>query len=136
MSRKRHINRWIGGAYLTRDPELSATPNGNPVCNMRIGVHDAGEDYSDGYFDLAVFGDQAEHCARYLNAGSEIDVEARLRFREFERDDGSKGTAVSLIADRVNFAGGGRNGKTSSEEEGSPDDPAAVAAAGEDDIPS
>ena len=112
---------------LTRDPELRATGGGNSVCSLRVAVNDRVKDPTSGewgdkpnYFDVDVFGAQGERCAQYLAKGRQVAVEGRLRWREWESQDGQKRQAVSVVANNVQFIGprdsgsqgGGFNGPT------------------------
>jgi single-strand DNA-binding protein len=65
------------------------------------------------YFDVTVWGNQAESCAQFLAKGRPIGVDGRLDWREWEAQDGSKRQAVEIIADTVQFLGsrdGGEGG--------------------------
>ena len=97
---------------LTRDPELRATGGGNSVCSLRVAVNDRVKDPTSGewgdkpnYFDVDVFGAQGERCAQYLAKGRQVAVEGRLRWREWESQDGQKRQAVSVVANNVQFIG-------------------------------
>ncbi len=106
------INRVILVGNLTRDPELKQMPSGNSVCSLRLAVNDRVKDANTGewgerpnYFDVDVFGSQAENCAKYLVKGRQVAVDGRLRWREWESQDGQKRSAVSVAADSVQFIG-------------------------------
>jgi single-strand DNA-binding protein len=106
------INRVIVVGNLTRDPELKAMPSGNSVCSMRIAVNDRVKDAGTGewseranYFDVDVFGAQGERCSQWLGRGRQVAVEGRLRWREWQAPDGQKRSAVSIVADNVQFVG-------------------------------
>jgi single-strand DNA-binding protein len=97
---------------LTRDPELRATPSGMSVCSLRLAVNDRVKDQASGewtdkanYFDIDVFGAQGERCAQWLSKGRQVAVEGRLRWREWESQDGQKRSAVSVAANNVQFIG-------------------------------
>lgn len=86
---------------LTKDPEMRG--NGDTkVCRMRLADSNGAND-NPLYIDVAAFGRQAETCQRYLHKGRPIAVSGRLRFREWEAEDGSKRSAHSIAADRVDF---------------------------------
>ncbi len=118
------INSVVIVGNLTRDPELRATPSGTSVCSLRIAVNDRVKDPTSGewgdkpnYFDVDVFGGQGERCAQYLAKGRQVAVAGRLRWREWETQDGQKRQAVSIVADNVQFIGpreGGGGGGTGS----------------------
>lgn len=113
------LNRVTLVGRLTRDPEMRHTAGGTPVCGMRIGVtsRQRGDDGSWGdrpnYFDVTVFGRQAETVNQYLAKGRRIGVDGRLSWREWQAQDGSKRQSVEVIANDVFFldsrgdAGGG-----------------------------
>src|SRR5262252_1720795 len=106
-----NINRVILVGNLTRDPELRHTGGGTPVCSLRIAVNGRRRDESGNwvdepnYFSISVFGNQAENCAQYLAKGRPIAVDGRLRWREWQAQDGSKREAVEVVADSVQFLG-------------------------------
>src|SRR5205807_1001904 len=57
------------------------------------------------YFDVTVFGGQAENCARYLNKGRQVAIDGRLEWREWKDADGKHREAVSIVAESVQFLG-------------------------------
>jgi single-strand DNA-binding protein len=108
-----NINRVVLVGNLTRDPELRHTPSGTPVCKLRIAVNTRQKDSATGqwgdkpnYFDVTVWGNQAESSAQYLAKGRPVAIDGRLDWREWEAQDGSKRQAVEIIADTVQFLGG------------------------------
>lgn len=106
------INSVVIVGNLTRDPELRATPSGTSVCSLRVAVNDQVKDPGTGewvekpnFFTVDVFGRQADSCAQYLTRGRQVAVSGRLRWRQWETQDGQKREAVSIAADRVQFIG-------------------------------
>jgi len=104
-----NINYTVQSGNLTRDPELN-TYGQTTICKMRLAVNDRMKDPNTGewkdrpnYFDVDVFGGQGERCAQYLRRGSKITVEGKLRWREWEAQDGSKRQAVSIAASNVEW---------------------------------
>ena len=107
-----NINRVVLTGNLTADPELRPTPNGTPVARLRVAVNTRRRNSSTGtweekpnYFDVTVWGAQAENCARYLSKGRPVAVDGRLEWREYEARDGGKRQAVEIIAESVQFLG-------------------------------
>ncbi len=146
------INRVVLVGNLTRDPELRHTPSGMAVCSLRVAVNTRRKDNATGqwtekpnYFDVTVWGQQGENCARYLSRGRPVAVDGRLEWREWETQDGQKRQAVDIIADSVQFLGGrddGGNGNGFSARSDVPVDdrdfqpaPAGPSGGGDDDIP-
>ena len=140
---------------LTRDPEMRALPSGTSVCQLRVAVNDRVKDQSTGewgdranYFDVNVFGGQGERCGQYLAKGRQVAVEGRLRWSEWETQDGQKRQKVDVVANNVQFigpreGGGGYSGQSAPSQGGttfnnpSPSTPSGgdFAEAGDDDIP-
>lgn len=105
---------------LTRDPELKQFSGGGAVCNLGVAVNSSTKDASGqwvekpNYFTVKVFGPQGENCARYLTKGRQVAVDGRLNYDSWEAQDGSKRSAVDIIADTVMFIGGQGEGGGSS----------------------
>ena len=68
------------------------------------------------YFDVTVWGNQGEACAKYLEKGAPVAVQGRLQWREWANDNGDKRQAVDVVAERCQFlnrgdgSGGGGGG--------------------------
>jgi len=140
---------------LTRDPELKAMPSGSSVCRLGLAVNERTKDPTTGewgerpnYFDIDVFGGMGENCAQYLTKGRQVAVEGRLRWRSWETQDGQKRSAVSVVANNVQFigprdSGGGFGGQSAPAQGGGafnspgPSAPPSgdFAESGDDDIP-
>jgi single-strand DNA-binding protein len=102
------INTVAISGNLTKDPELRHLPSGTSICNMRVAVN--AREKIDGewqdranYFNVTVWGAHGENCAKYLEKGRGVMVSGRLRWREWEANDGSKRQDVEIVADQVVF---------------------------------
>ena len=93
---------------VVSEPSLTFTPSGKPVAKVRVVAKDrvrgqTGE-WSDGdpsYMNIELWGRPAENLVESVVPGTQIIAEGRIEVREFERNDGTKGTAVTLKADTV-----------------------------------
>ncbi|MBR0190345.1 MAG: single-stranded DNA-binding protein [Clostridia bacterium] len=101
------MNKVILVGNLTRDPELSETPNGVAVCRFSIAVS---RDYanSDGtretdFFNITVWRGRAENCGRYLKKGNKVAVVGSLQNRSYEDKDGIKRNVTDVVANEVEF---------------------------------
>ena len=141
-----NINSVVLVGNLTRDPELRHTPSGTAVTTLRIAVNDRvkrGEEWQDAayYFDVTVWGRDAENCAQYLAKGRPIGVQGKLTWREWDAQDGTKRQAVEVTANTVQFLGsrdgGGEGGGQQFVPQGAAQASSAdfPAAAADDDIP-
>ena len=111
-----NINRVIITGNLTADPELRALPSGTSVCKLRVACNGRKKDGASGewvdkpnFFDVTVWGAQGENCAKYLAKGRGVAIDGRLEWREWETPEGTKRQAVDIVADTVQFLGGGRD---------------------------
>ncbi len=107
-----NVNVVVITGNLTQDPELRSTGGGTSVCEMRVAVNSRRKDQSGqwvdkpNFFNVVVFGAQADNCATYLSRGRPVAIEGRLDWREWEAKDGSgKRQAVQIIANTVQFLG-------------------------------
>jgi single-strand DNA-binding protein len=101
------FNRVILMGNLTRDPELRYNPNGTPVANFGIAVnrkYRQGEELKEevSFFDIVVFGKQAENCGQYLTKGNSVLVDGRLQQRRWE-SEGQKRSKVEVVAENITF---------------------------------
>ena len=106
------INRTVLVGRLTKDPELRTTAGGTSVLAMRLAFNDRRKNSSTGewedlpnYIDVTLFGNRADALSRYLSKGSQIGVDGRLRWREWETSAGEKRSAIEVIADNIEFVG-------------------------------
>ena len=92
---------------LTRDPELSQTPTGVSVCRMSIAVGRRFSNAEGGretdFFNVTAWRGNAENCAKFLKKGNKVAVAGSIQVRNYERQDGSKGTSVDIVAAEVEF---------------------------------
>jgi single-strand DNA-binding protein len=103
------LNRVFLIGNLTKDPELRYAPSGTAVANLRVAVNhqytnSQGEKVEEAsFFNIVVWGRQAETCCEYLKKGRAVFVEGRLRSRSWETPEGQKRSTVEVIANRVQF---------------------------------
>ena len=106
----RNLNSVVVSGRLAAVPELRQTPSGTAVCNFRIACNDSVKNAQTGeyedrpnWFSVDAFSGLAETCAKYLERGQAVTISGRLRWRQWEGDDGKKRSAVSIVADLVEF---------------------------------
>lgn len=103
---------------LTRDPELSNTTSGVAVCRLSIAVGrrfaNADGSRDTDFFNVTAWRATAENCARYLKKGSKIAVVGSIQTRNYERNDGTKGFAIDIVADEVEFLSTKNDGSSES----------------------
>jgi len=103
------LNRVTLVGRLTRDPELRHSGGGDAICSIRLAVSSRSRDETgnwgdrSNYFDVTIFGRQAETASTYLAKGRRIGVDGRLSWREWQAQDGTKRQSVEVIANDIFF---------------------------------
>lgn len=104
------MNKFIISGNLTRDPELKYSQTGKAFAKFSVAVTREFDREKADFFNVTVFGKQAENCANYLVKGQSVIVDGRV---EIDKVDDKYYTNV--IADRVEFGAkpSGQAGKDS-----------------------
>jgi single-strand DNA-binding protein len=103
------INRVTLVGRLTRDPELRHLPSGSPVLQLGLAVNGRQKDDAGNwvdkpnFFDVKVFGNQAEMLSQHLAKGRRVGIDGRLDWSSWEAQDGSKRSKVEIVAFTVQF---------------------------------
>ena len=109
------MNQVILIGRLARDPELSYTPNTqSAVCRFTIAVDRPrrnGEDAGADFIRITVWGRQAETCDRYLSKGRQVAIQGRIQTGSYKNREGVTVYTTDVVADRVEFLGGGQGGQ-------------------------
>lgn len=98
---------------LTRDVELTYLQSGSAVARFSLAVNrstKSGDQWVDeaSYFDVSLYGKQAESLKQYLLKGKQIGVQGSLKQDRWEKD-GQKFSKVAIIANNVELLGGGQS---------------------------
>ena len=108
------LNKVIMIGNLTEDPELRYTQTGTARTRFSIAINRKYKDREGNLKDdttfvpVVVWGPQAENCANYLSKGRQIAVDGRLRIDSFETEEGERRKVAEVVAESVQFLGGGR----------------------------
>ncbi len=90
-------NKVILMGNLTRDPELRTLPNTQTqVCNFSLAVNRRWKDAGGGDRDEVLFID----CAAFGKTGH---IEGRLRFEQWEQEDGQKRSKIRVVVEQFRF---------------------------------
>jgi single-strand DNA-binding protein len=108
------FNKVILIGNLTKDPELRYTPQGTPVCSMRIACstkYKSSDSMKEEtlFIDVVVWGKQGESAAQHLEKGRSVLVEGRLQERRWE-SDGQQKSKFEVVAQTVKFLYGSKKG--------------------------
>ena len=89
---------------LTRDPELTETSGGVPVCRFGVAVNRGyGENRATDFYNVTAWRRLGEQVAQYTKKGNKIAVYGDLQIRQYEGNDGVRRTSVDVMAQDVEF---------------------------------
>lgn len=91
---------------MTRDPELTMTPNGTPVCKFSVAVNDGyGDKKKVFFFNCVAWKGTGETIAKYNTKGSKIGITGKLTQRTWEGQDGRKNVSVEILVNDFTLLG-------------------------------
>jgi len=105
-----NFNQVILMGNLTRDPQLSYTPNQVPVVEFGLGVNrkwtkqDGSQAEEVLFIECQCFGKRAEVIAKHFVKGNPIFVQGRLKREQWLKDDVMH-TKVRVIVENFEFVG-------------------------------
>lgn len=91
---------------LGRDPEKRYTQDGRPMTRFSVAAttrrqrNGEWQDHTE-WFNVTVFGRQAETLSERLTKGSRVYVDGRLESRTYDSPNGGKGFAMDIVANEV-----------------------------------
>jgi len=122
------FNKVILMGNLTKDPRVGSNPSGSAVCDFSIAMNRRytlnGQDKEEVcYVDIVTWGKQADSCGKYLQKGSAVFVEGRLKTDMWNDKEGNKRSRLLVTAERIQFLNFNRSRKfqSSSDNSDSPD---------------
>jgi single-strand DNA-binding protein len=105
----RNINRVVISGNLTRDPEWRGQQQ--TALALGVAVNDERKDPETGewvevpnFIDCVMFGNRARAVSQYLQRGTKVTVEGRLRWSSWEAQDGTKRSKVEVVVDEIEFS--------------------------------
>lgn len=86
--------------YLTADPVLSTTPNGQQVCKFRLGAQnrrrDENNNFMTNFYNCTVWGKSGETIARLFRKGNRIMVSGDLTIRDYVDKNNAPRVSVDI----------------------------------------
>ena len=71
--------------HLGRDPEMRYTPTGQAVTSFSVASsYSQGDKKETQWFNCSAWEKQAELCNQYLQKGSQVYIEGRIKSRAYE----------------------------------------------------
>lgn len=106
---------------LTKDPEIRYTKSEIAVCNFTVAVSRKFKKDEADYFDVIVWREHGENCAKYLSKGKKVSVVGEMQSRIWEDKNGTKHKVWELVAEQVDFLSP-KDGKPATTEISEPDE--------------
>jgi len=105
------FNRVILVGNLTRDPELRYIPSGTAVAEIGLAVNDRvkrNDQWVDEttFVDVTLWARTAEVASEYLSKGSPVLIEGRLKFDQWENNEGQKRSKLRVVGERMQMLSG------------------------------
>jgi single-strand DNA-binding protein len=123
------FNKVLLMGNLTRDPQLSYTPNQTAVVDFGLATNrrwtgqDGVQHDETCFVDCRAFGRMAENINKYFKKGKPIFLEGRLTFDSWTAQDGSKKSRLRVTVENFQFLPGtGGGGGQSDQEPGTESD--------------
>jgi len=116
------FNRVILAGNVTRDIELRQVGAGASVCDVGMAVNDrkkSGDEWVEEttFIDVTLWGRTAEIASQYLQKGSPVLIEGKLKMESWEdKTSGAKRSKLKVNGERMQLlgAGGGKASPTPS----------------------
>lgn len=110
------LNKVMLIGNMTREPQLSYLPSQTPVVEFGLAVsrkfkkQDGSQGEETCFVDCQMFGKRAEVVNKYFKKGDPIFVEGRLKFDQWNAQDGSKRSKLRVFVENFEFLGKGGGG--------------------------
>ena len=98
---------------LVTDVDLKQLDGDRSVASFVIAVDRPGRDGGADYIRVAAWNRQARTCARQVAKGGCVGIHGRLRSRSWEDRDGTRRSAIEVVAHQIEFLLEGRDGAAS-----------------------
>lgn len=115
-----NLNKVFVLGNVTRDPEVRSLPSGQQVTNFGLATNrfytdSSGEKKQDVEFhNIVCFGKLADISSRYLNKGSLLLIEGRIKTRNWTNSQGIKQYRTEIIAESMQLGPKGTSGSGAS----------------------
>ena len=101
-----NLNSVLLEGNLTKDPGLTETPKGTPVCVFSLAVNrfyrqDDNTVKEVSYFDIETWSRLAQFCSGQLKKGSPVRVVGHLKQERWEDAEGKYHSRIKVVAEHV-----------------------------------
>ena len=111
------VNSLVLVGRAGRDPEMRYFESGRVKTSFSLAVNRPTKEKETDWFDIEIWGRQAEIAGEYVRKGSLIGIEGRLDFNRWTDDSGNKNikpvvhaTGLRLLGSKRDNSGSGGSG--------------------------
>lgn len=101
------MNQVVCVGRIVDKPQVKELENGKKVSNITIAVprsyKNADGEYESDFVDCVLWNNIADRTAEYINKGDLVGIKGYLKTEIYEKEDGTKQKAITVVADRVTF---------------------------------
>lgn len=94
---------------ISTDIDLRATPTGKFVAKFNVAVNNPYKRDKTSFIPVEVWGKSGENTASFCHKGSKVGITGYLEIDQYEKD-GQKRSFTKVIADRIDFLDGKKDG--------------------------
>lgn len=105
------VNKAIIVGNLGADPEMKDAKNGKKICTMSVATSESWTDNSGQkqekteWHRVVFFNKTAEICGQYLVKGSQVYIEGRIQYRQYQAEDGTTRYSTEIMGDKMQMIG-------------------------------
>lgn len=106
------INKVILLGNLGKDPEMRHTTSGVPVCSFPVATSETYTDRQSGerrtqteWHNVVLWRRLAEIAEQYLQKGSQVYIEGKIRTRSWDDENGNKRYTTEVVGDQMQLLG-------------------------------
>jgi len=103
------MNKYICVGNLTSAPQLKEVGE-NSVCSFSVAINSISKKEDTFFMDIECWNKVAQNCQKYLDKGSKVLVEGKLKSNSWTSKEGVKREKFICVADLVTFLSTTNNG--------------------------
>lgn len=109
------VNKVILIGNVGKDPEVQSFESGRKKASFSLATTEKYRDKNGtdqvitDWHNIVVWGPQAEVAEKYIRKGNPLYVEGRIKYREYEAQDGQKKKITEILVDTFSMLGSGPN---------------------------
>ena len=107
------INHIVLVGRAGRDPEIRYFDSGKVIATFSIAINRPSKEPVTDWFDIEIWGKQAEIAGEYIKKGSLIGIEGKIRWDSWNsKDTGELNIKPMVIADNIRLLGSKKDNNT------------------------